>query len=301
MNREGNGYYGALFWISLVSFSVPIVVAVAAFRSVPLTTHPTPHPDASGVDHQLWDYLLKTYVAGGLVDYDGIRRDHVFRIYLRQLGDADPSKLTTAADQLALLCNAYNAFVINGVITHGITDSVMNFKQNGTGFFDLEEHIFAGKTVSLNFIEHELVRKRFHEPRIHFALVCAAKSCPGLRPEAYTGPRLAQQLEDQSLRFANDPRYVALDSDNHQLILSALLDWYGDDWQSQGGILPWLASRVRAPELAHALQEGADGSIPIVYAHYDWSLNTQDRNGETVSDAAVATHAEFGSGTVPNR
>ena len=68
------------------------------------------------LDHALWDYLLKSYVENGLVDYDGISRDHSFRIYLRQLSEAESEKLTTSVDQLALLCNAYNAFVINGVI-----------------------------------------------------------------------------------------------------------------------------------------------------------------------------------------
>ena len=145
-------YYGAFFWVSLISFAVPIAVAFAAFNEVAPTTKPTPAPDASGVDHNLWDYLLKTYVADGLIDYDGMGRDYLFRTYLRQLGQCDLSKLTTTSDRLALMCNAYNAFVVNGVITHKVDKSVLDFDADGTGFFDLKEHILSGKTISLNHL-----------------------------------------------------------------------------------------------------------------------------------------------------
>ncbi len=178
MSKDKMSYYGPFFWVAAVSFLVPLAVAAKAFHEVRLTTRPTPHLDASGVDHAIWDYLLKTHVENGLIDYDGISRDYLFQTYLRQLSEADPRKLTSSADKLALLCNAYNAFVINGVTTHDIHDSVMNFRFEGKEFFDVPEHIFCGQTMSLNHIEHEIVRKRFKEPKMHVALVCAARSCP---------------------------------------------------------------------------------------------------------------------------
>lgn len=138
MSSLNTTYYGPFFWLATISFLVPLVVAVQAFREVPLTTKPVPQPDASGVDHRLWDYLLKAYVSEGLVDYDGIARDYLFRTYLRQLSDANPQRLNEK-QQLALYCNAYNAFVINGVIIHKIRDSVMNFQAKEQGFFDREE------------------------------------------------------------------------------------------------------------------------------------------------------------------
>jgi len=293
-------YYGAFFWITLLSFSVPLVVAARAFHEVKLTTKPTPHPDASGVDHALWDYLLKSYVSSGLVDYDGMKRDHLFRVYLRQLAAADLSKLTTAADQLALLCNAYNAFVIDGVITHKIDDSVMNYSQDGKEFFDIEEHIFAGSTVSLNSIEHELIRKRFREPRIHVALVCAARSCPAIRPEAYIGPRLAQQLDDQSIQFANSEKYVQFDELGNKLMVSPLLNWYGDDWQPVGGFLPWLAERIRDAHLVQRIKKASEGQVEVGFLDYDWSLNSQAPTSSREGVATPAKKAEFGSGSIPN-
>lgn len=300
MSPASSRYYGAFFWIAILSFCVPVVVAYKAFDALAVTTKPTPVPDASGVDHAVWDYLLKSYVAGGLVDYDAMKRDHLFREYLRELAAAEPNKLTSPDDQLALLCNAYNAFVINGVITHKIGDNVMNFKQDGKGFFDVEEHIFAGSTLSLNHIEHELVRKQFKEPRVHVALVCAAKSCPAIRAEAYIGSRIVKQLEDQSTQFANNKKYVTYDATTNKLLLSPLLSWYGDDWLVVGGYLPWLANLVRDPKLVASIQQAGAGEVEVGFLAYDWSLNSQApaTNGENAGNAAKK--AEFGSGSIPN-
>src|SRR5690606_7964772 len=117
-------YYGPYFWIAAVSFIVPFFVAVRVFDAARPPASAAPAPAGSGVDNALWDYLLKTYVANGLVDYDGMARDYTFRAYLRELGGAQPDKLESDDARLALLCNAYNAFVINGVIIHTIRDSV---------------------------------------------------------------------------------------------------------------------------------------------------------------------------------
>jgi len=299
MASKKSSYYGPFFWVATISFIVPLFVAAKAFHEVPLTTRPTPHPDASGVDHALWDYLLKTYVENGLLDYDGIARDYLFRTYIRQLSEADPHKLTTAADDLALLCNAYNAFVVDGVITHKIRDSVMNHPVAGKEFFDLEEHIFYGQTMSLNHIEHEIIRKRYKEPRVHVALVCAARSCPAIRPEAYVGKRLARQLEDQSIQFANNPKYVAYDTRANTLRLSPILKWYGGDWKHLGGCLPWLAGRVQDSALQQAIQRAARNEVKIAFFDYDWSLNAQAPQ-TIAATAGPKKQASFGSGTVPN-
>ena len=298
MNTKQNSYYGPLFWLAIVSFSVPIIVAAKAFNEVQVATKPTPNPDASGVDHALWDYLLKSYVENGLVDYDGMARDHLFRTYLRQLSEANSEKLTATTDQLALFCNAYNAFVINGVITHKIRGSVMDYNLDGTEFFDIKEHILQGQTISLNDLEHEIIRKRFSEPRIHVALVCAAKSCPAIRAEAYSGRRIGAQLEDQSVQFANSPKYVAYNPSDSTLRLSPILSWYGQDWDHLGGYLPWLVERVQDPGLKQAIEKASQGETQIAFFDYDWSLNSQAPSGVS---SAPAKKVEFGSGSIPNQ
>ncbi|MBI2425674.1 MAG: DUF547 domain-containing protein [Candidatus Hydrogenedentes bacterium] len=297
MEAKRQNYYGAFFWLSLIAFIVPLVVAVQAFRVALPATKPTPAPDASGVDHALWDYLLKAYVANGLIDYEGMARDYLFRTYLAQLGACDVGKLETDAEKIALLCNAYNAFVVDGVITQKVTGSVMDEAAavDGTGFFDQKRHIFGGETMSLNHLEHQVIREDFDEPRIHVALVCAAKSCPAIRPEAFVGERLDAQLADQARLFANSPRYVAYDPEKQAVLLSPILDWYGEDWENHGGVLPWLAERVEDAALREAIARVAKGELKVAYSEYDWALNSQATRG-----TGGARKVEFGSGSIPN-
>ncbi len=314
MDQKSKSYYGPFFWLAVVSFIVPLFVAHAAFQNGYPTTKPVPQVDASGVDHALWDYLLKTYVENGLVDYDGMGRDYLFRTYLNQLGQAQPDKLGTEAERLALLCNAYNAFVIDGVISHGIDDSVMSFKQDGKEFFDIPEHIFANRTVSLNNIEHKMIREKYHEPRIHVALVCAARSCPAIRREAYVGPRIAAQLEDQSYVFANNRTYVDFDPTFSQLRLSPILNWYGEDWDAVGGYLPWLVERIEDTHLRNAVSQAIKGEVEVVFADYNWSLNSQVEPVTATESSLPGRRTvpkrkkkksqqkktDFGSGSIPN-
>ena len=296
MPTKKRSYYGLFFWLSLAAFAVPVFVGVQAFQEAPKPyTQPTPEADAAGVDHALWDYLLKTYVENGLVDYDGLKRNHLFKDYLRQLGAARPETLATDDERLALYCNAYNAFTINGVIAHDIADSVKSYRQGLRGFWGIKEHILAGETVSLDKIEHKMIRPVFEEPRIHMALVCAAKSCPAIRPEAYTGENVRKQLEDQARLFANDTQHMSFDEASGKIHLSAILKWYGGDFDGVGGYLPFLAERVEDATLRAALGRAIAGELEVAFNKYDWALNTQGAGKKPASGGG-----EFGSGSVPN-
>lgn len=298
-DERKKSYYGPFFWLAVVSFAVPIVVAVKAFDAASRPHEKPPEKlDASGVDNKLWDYLLKMYVTDGLVDYEGMDRDHGFRQYVQQLGQAHPEKLSKDADRLALLCNAYNAFVINGVISHKIKTTVDDFTVKKVGFFSLKEHVFAGKTVRLNDIEHTMIRGKYKEPRIHMALVCAARSCPSLRPEAYVGATIERQLEDQARLFANSPKHVRFDADAKKIRLSAILKWYGDDFKDAGGYLKFLAERAKDKKLAKALKEADAGNVKVAFNSYDWTLNAQKKPAKEAGAAKKKT--DFGSGSVPN-
>lgn len=297
---KGKQYYGGFFWIAAISFVVPLFVAFSAFNKVRPTTKPTPTLDASGVDHAVWDYLLKSYVSNGLVDYDGMKKDYLFREYLRELGSANPDALTTDDEKLALACNAYNAFVINGVITHKITDTVDGYAVDGKGFFDIKEHIYCGETISLNDLEHQMIRPTFKEPRIHVALVCAARSCPSIRAEAYTGERIQQQLEDQSVQFANNEKYVQFKAETNELYLSRILSWYGDDWNERfpnGGYLAWINELVKDDAVKSATSAAVKGEVAVKFFDYDWTLNSQAKPGKHVSGGKSGG---FGSGSIPD-
>ena len=298
---KGSNYYGGFFWVALVSFIVPLFVGYKAFENLKPTTKPTPQVDASGVDHDVWDYLLKSYVSGGLVDYDAMKKDYLFREYLRELGQCNPDSLETEDAKLALLCNAYNAFVINGVISHKIHDTVDGYQVGDDGFFDIQEHIFAGKTVSLNDIEHGMVRPVFKEPRIHVALVCAARSCPSIRAEAYTPERVRDQLQDQSVQFANSSKYVMFDAEANVLKLSMILSWYGDDWNERfpnGSYLAWINELATDQATKDATAKAISGEVEVAYIKYDWALNSQADPGAPA--AKKKKSGGFGSGSSPD-
>lgn len=297
---NGKEYYGGFFWLAVVSFIVPLFVGYKAFEKVSPTTKPVPRPDVSGVCNEVWDYLLKTYVENGLVDYDGMKKDYLFSEYLRELGGAKPELLPTDNHRLALMCNAYNALVINGVITHKKPPKVNEFAVDGTAFFNLKEHIFAGQTISLNDLENGMIRPTFKEPRIHVALVCAARSCPAIRAEAYTGDRVIEQLQDQSKQFANNETYVRFDEGKNELEVSPILNWYGDDWNERypdGGWQRWLTQLVDSAELKTNIEKAIRGEgVGISFATYDWALNSQSKPGESVGGGNAGG---FGSGSIP--
>ncbi|MEM9412223.1 MAG: DUF547 domain-containing protein, partial [Planctomycetota bacterium] len=274
--------------------------AYAAFDKVTPTSKPTGKPDASGVSQNVWDYLLKKYVAGGLVDYDGMKKDYQFAEYIRELGSCNPNALKKPEDRLALMCNAYNAFVINGVITHRKPPKVNEFKINGVDFFNLKEHIFAGKTISLNQLEHKMIRPIFKEPRIHVALVCAAKSCPAIRAEAYDGKSIDTQLQDQSVQFANNKNYVAFDVQKNELKLSPILNWYGQDWDQKypnGGYLQWLTELVEDQTLKSQIEKVIAGNASKSFFVYDWNLNAQSA---PKGHGGGGGSGDFGSGSIPD-
>lgn len=338
MSQEEPSYYGKFFWIAVTSFIVPLFVAYAALDKVTPTTKPTADPDVSGVDHNLWNYLLQTYVENGLVDYDGISKDYLFTTYLGQIAAAQPEKLATRDEKLALHCNAYNALVIHGVINHRIhrnEKNVLNFTPKDAAdevhkldlqiealkrrpesdpveierlmkkadkirqesqFFKLKEHVFANKTVSLDELEQEMIRPVFNEPRIHVALVCAARSCPAIRPEAYFGDRIQQQLQDQAQLFATDPRYVAIDDKTGAVNLSPILKWYATDWDAQGGYLAWLGKLVSDADVRAKLAAAEQDESLVKFNSYDWTLNARSGSAGGTSTSGGG----FGSGSVPN-
>ena len=291
-------YFGGFFWVAVVSFIVPFFVGWKAFDKLHAPTKPTPQVDASGVDHAVWDYLLKTYVSNGLVDYDGMKKDYLFREYLRELGQCNPDALKTDDEKLALLCNAYNAFVINGVISHKVTDTVNSVTVDEKPFFKIKEHIFAGETYTLDYLEKDMNLKVFGDPRVHVAVVCAARSCPGLRSEAYVGNRIQNQLEDQSRQFANNPKYVMYDKESGELKVNRILEWYPQDFDqrySNGGYLQWINEMTDDPVIKEMTEKAINGDVQVSYFDYDWTLNSQAEPGES---AAASKH--FGSGAIPD-
>jgi hypothetical protein len=237
---------------------------------------------AQPVSHAAFDRLLHAHVRSGLVDYDAFARSAEFQGYLRALGAANPAGMSRD-DQLAYWINSYNAFTIQLVNKHGERESIRNINRTlgiVRGYGPWNEPIVraGGRTYTLDHVEQEILRKRLREPRIHFALVCAARGCPPLRGEAYTGARIEEQLDDQARLFlARTPAKNRVDVANRTLYASRIFEFR--DYERDFGGTPAAIGRY----IARYLPDGAakqlllSGDFRIRYTPYDWSLNSQPR------------------------
>ncbi len=154
-------------------------------------------PGGPTFDHSSFDALLRRFVdAGGLVDYRGLgQQEAALDAYIASIATA-PFVDLGRDEKLALLINAYNAFTLRLILDNYPVASIRDIPSKKQ--WDDKRWVIAGQTYSLNQIEHEQIRPKFIEPRIHFALVCAAVGCPKLRQQAYVGARINEQLEEQT-------------------------------------------------------------------------------------------------------
>lgn len=227
----------------------------------------------SGVvfDHSTFDELLEAHVssAGGFIDYDALKADAIkLDDYIAAIGRADVKSLGRD-ERLAYLINAYNAFTLRLILDHYPVDSIKDIPSDQR--WDAKRWSFDGGTFSLNQIEHELIRPKFAEPRIHFALVCAAIGCPPLRSEAYTGARLEEQLADQSRYVHTHPRWFRLQEARGEVELTALYDWYGGDFTQKASSIVAYAAQY-SPELIRLINAGKEPRVKFL--DYSWKLNS---------------------------
>jgi hypothetical protein len=222
-------------------------------------------------DHSSYDQLIADHVdSDGFVDYAGLAgRGATLDAYIDSLATVTLDNLGRD-EHLALLINAYNAFTLRLIRDHFPVESIRDIPAKER--WDAERWVLAGETYSLNQIEHGLIRPNFREPRIHFALVCAAIGCPPLRSEAYTGDRLEQQLEDQTRFTHGNERWLRYERGNATIELTALYQWYAGDFEQVGGSVLEYAARY-SEDLATDL---AAGHVPTIrHLDYDWSLNAR--------------------------
>jgi len=210
-----------------------------------------------------FDGILKAYVQNGQVDYGALRSDRLpLNQYLSLAGAVKESEFRSWSRnrQLAFLINLYNASTLQLILDH---DPVESIKQIGSFFkgpWDQPAVTLFGRTTTLNDLEHNIIRKQFREPRIHMALVCAAKGCPHLRSEAYAAARLEEQLADQSRRYLHSPAGLVMERDTGRVFLSSIFKWYGSDFPSIPGFVEtYYGESIRG--------------LKIRYLDYDWSLN----------------------------
>lgn len=223
---------------------------------------------AQGVDHTVFTDLLGTHVKTGRVDYASLKRDPRFAGYLADLSAVDPAKLEKA-DKKAFWINVYNAFTLQMVCNNF---PIRSIKELAAGkVWDVRFIDVNGKKYTLNEIENNILRP-LKDHRIHYALVCAARSCPPLRNEAYEGARLNDQLNEQGKLFLATSSLNNFDQSKRIAHLSHVFEWYLEDF---GGTLQSLLSTLapHAPDAVAKDLQQYSSKWTVAWNEYDWALN----------------------------
>ena len=243
-----------LFLSTLLFFS--IMAPVTSARS------------AQVVDNSIYAELLGKYVKDGVVDYQGFKSEEVkLDRYLRVLEKIDTGTLSRN-EQFAFYVNAYNAWTIKLILSG--YPGIKSIKDLGSLFKSPWKKKICridGDVITLDDIEHNILRPKFKDPRVHFAINCAAKSCPPLRSEPYLEDRLDQQLDEMTSAFINDPasnRY-----DDRTLYVSSIFKWFAEDFNND--VVSFFLKYAQG-KLKRQL-ESNKGEIKVKYLDYDWSLN----------------------------
>ena len=250
-------------WIS----GIFLLVILAGCSIAPRTFKP-PDPIAPDrVSHQAWDRIIQAHVRDGQVDYPGIEADGTLDGYVRALNRIDPTRLAKRQDQLAFWINAYNAFAVQGILDHYSPMTLWGRYR----YFIGRDYQVGGTTINLYDLERQVLIEQFHEPLMHFAIVCASASCPKLQPWAYRPEQLDRQLVQVAKAFINDPTRNRFDRNQKVASLSMIFKWYESDFAgAAGSVLAYIARYVDDPELAEELTQPG---YRIEYFDYDWSLN----------------------------
>ena len=256
---------------------------------------PNVSADSGGFSYEPYAVALARFVnKRGLVDYPGLKsRSGDLDAFAVSLSSLKPEVLNSWSDQekIAFWINAYNALTLE-VILHNypIKSSVVRslvYPKNSIrqipAVWDNFRFVVAGREMSLNEIEHATLRAKFHEPRIHVALVCAAMSCPPLRNEPYIADKLDSQLDDQARVFLRSPRGFRIDRDKNKIYLSAIFKWFGEDFLGSYGTSDLIAGKSASERAVlnfvgrYVNDSDRDfplhGTYQVEYLDYDWSLN----------------------------
>ncbi len=238
--------------------------------------------DVAAFRTDAWTALLAAIVTpDGKVDYDalGERRallDRFVDELARVSPDATPEAFPRDGDRLAYWLNAYNAFTLHAILDEYPITSV--WKTRDGRFFQRRRHVAGGKPVSLDDIEHEILRGKFAEPRIHFAINCGSNGCPPMRPSAWEGDAIEATLDGAARQFLASEWNCRIDDAAKRVFVSRIFKMYASDFagpanstdEYRRGVLRFVAAHTGVPFEAIA-------DYDVVYNVYDWGLNDARR------------------------
>ena len=231
-------------------------------------------------DYAPWTHLLQSYydpVRG--MDYAHLKAHDAkaLEALKQSLGRVNVAALNRK-QQLAYWINVYNVNSVSTIVESYPVDSIRDISTDPIrrlNVFSKERAPFGGALLSLDDIENSKIREGFHDPRIHFAINCAAKSCPPIRPEAYVGEKVDAQLDDQVRRFLANVRY-GKKGDTLVMHVTKIVDWFSKDFETWGGGQVAFLRRFVAPD-KQKLIDAAHGEVDFDYDDYDWALNDWKR------------------------
>lgn len=229
--------------------------------------------------------VLASFVKDGWVDYRALKDSPAnLTEYLDEIAIVGREEFETWSEpeRLAFLINTYNATTLQLIIDHYPVKGIRSIGGLFSSPWRLKVVHMWGESFTLDDLEHELIRRRFVEPRIHYALVCAARSCPPLRHEPYIGRRLNDQLQDQGRIFLSTPEKNRVDPKAQILWLSPIFKWFESDF-TRGKI---SLKQYILPQLKPEDQPlVASNAFRIKYTDYDWSLNDRPSQAPKISPA----------------
>ena len=242
-------------------------------------------------NHTMYENVLNQYVKDGLVDYEALQKNpQSLDRYLADISrvSKETFKSWKKDRQLAFLTNLYNAATLKLIVDHYPVDSIKDIGGWFKSPWSIDFVKLFGDTISLNTLEHEIIRKEYDEPRIHIALVCAAKGCPPLRGEAYTTEKLERQLEDQSKTFLSSQKGLIIDRPKQIVYLSSIFKWYGKDFvgkftpesgfkgfnKKEQAVLNFCSGYLPEDNRTYLTKK----QYSVKYLDYDWSLNDKKGN-----------------------
>ena len=215
--------------------------------------------NAQTVDHSKWDQLLKKHVSpNGKVNYSGFKKDIAeLDAYLEILSSSSVDQLSGRNEKMAYWINAYNAFTIKLIVDNYPVSSIT--KLHGGKPWDVKWVNLGGKNYSLNNIENDILRPVYKDARIHFAVNCAALSCPPLLNKAFTASNLNALLDQQTKKFINNTSFNQIDAT--KVSISKIFEWYSVDF-------PKLIEFINK----YSTQK-VNTNAKVKYNEYDWKLN----------------------------
>lgn len=282
---------GQIFTVWLTTLPFSALLSALLFS----VTFQPPKAYAADFSYENYAHVLKTVVSDdGMVNYKALKASREkLDAFCAALEKLDPGIYEdwTEKEKIAFWLNAYNAHILQTIVNRypikaSLLKSVVfpkNSIQQIPGVFNKVSFVIMGRKMTQDDIEHNTLRKQFNEPRVHMALVCAAKGCPSLCTEPYLGEKLEAQLHDQTKKFLSNRSKFSIDRTNATVSLSSIFKWFGDDFiksygtdkafkghtQKERAVLNFISAYL--PERDR--DELKKRKYTVSYTPYDWSLN----------------------------